>query len=134
MDDVRRLISTHGTKNPLKLAEFSGIELFFEDLGVNIWGYYTRLHRIPQIHLNNRLDDSDLMFAAGHELGHHFIHKSINTPFLRKNTLFSLSKIEREANCFSVRLMVGLELPFDDETRQSFLNRCGVPSMFHEFY
>ncbi|WP_375104101.1 ImmA/IrrE family metallo-endopeptidase [Paenibacillus sp. RS8] len=134
MDIVQRLIRTHETNNPLKLAELTGITLYFEDLGENIWGYYTKLHRIPQIHLNNRLDSPKILFAAGHELGHHFIHPHINTPFLKKNTLFSLDKIEREAHSFSVRLMVALEVPLTNETREGFLNRCGVPMEFHQFY
>lgn len=134
MDIVQRLISTHETNNPLKLAELTGITLYFEDLGENIWGYYTKLHRIPQIHLNNRLSNSKILFAAGHELGHHFIHPHINTPFLKKNTLFSLSKIEREAHNFSVRLMVASEVPLTNETRESFLGRCGVPIEFQQFY
>ncbi|MEK5419424.1 ImmA/IrrE family metallo-endopeptidase [Paenibacillus sp. FSL L8-0708] len=134
MDIVQRLIRTHETNNPLKLAELTGITLYFEDLGENIWGYYTKLHRIPQIHLNNRLSSPKIIFAAGHELGHHFIHPHINTPFLKKNTLFSLNKIEREAHNFSVRLMVSLEVPLTCETREEFLIRCGVPVEFHQFY
>jgi Zn-dependent peptidase ImmA (M78 family) len=134
MDIVQKLVKKHETNNPLTLAEIAGVELYFENLGENIWGYYTKLHRIPQIHLNNRLNRPQIMFAAGHELGHHYIHPHINTPFLRKNTLFSLNKIEREAHKFSIRLMVALEVPMTNETRESFLIRCGVPYEFHEFY
>jgi Zn-dependent peptidase ImmA (M78 family) len=134
MDIVQRIIKTHATNNPLKIAALLGIDIFYEDLGVNIWGYYVKLSRIPQIHINERLDESLVLFAVSHEIGHHFLHPDINTPFLRKNTLYSVDKIEREANKFAVNLLIGKELPEIWETSNQFLNRCGIPELFHEFY
>lgn len=134
MNIVQRLIYKHGTNNPLKIAGFVGINVCFEDLGNNIWGYYTKLFRIPQIHINNRLGEVETVFAAGHELGHHYIHPNINTPFLKRSTLYSVQKIEREANHFAIRLMIGVDIPAPGESAESFLYRCGIPKKFHEFY
>lgn len=45
-------------------------------------------------------------FVCAHELGHALLHRNINTPFLSKNTLFSIDKIERQANTFAVELLL----------------------------
>lgn len=131
---IQRLIKTHGTNDPLRIATESKITVLFEELGKNIWGYYACINRIPSIHINNRLDEFQTIFAIAHELGHHKMHPGINTPFLRKNTLFSIDRFEREANKFAVKLIVGNNKPECDETKQCFLLRCGIPEEFHVFY
>ncbi|MED1642128.1 ImmA/IrrE family metallo-endopeptidase [Brevibacillus agri] len=133
-DIIRRLINAHGTNDPLKIAAQNKIMVLFEELGKNIWGYYACINRIPSIHINNRLDDFQTLFAIAHELGHHKMHPGINTPFLRKNTLFSIDKIEREANDFAMKLIIGNNKPECAETKQCFLLRCGIPEEFHVFY
>jgi Zn-dependent peptidase ImmA (M78 family) len=45
-------------------------------------------------------------FVCAHELGHAVLHPRANTPFLRKNTFFSIDKIEIEANRFAVKLLL----------------------------
>jgi len=131
---IQQLIKTHGTNDPFRIATQSKIVVLFEELGKNIWGYYTCINRIPSIHINNRLDEFGTKFAIAHEFGHHIFHPGINTPFLRKNTLFSIDKIEREANHFAIKLMVGNNQPEYGETKQCFLLRCGIPEEFHVFY
>lgn len=134
MDIVLNLISTHGTNNPSRIAAERDITVLFEDLGKNIWGYYTCVRRIPVIHVNQRLEGFHRIFTLGHELGHHFLHTGINTPFLKRNTLFSIDRIEREANGFSLCLMIGSAQPELGETKDHFLKRCGIPEEFHIFY
>jgi len=131
---IQHLIKTHGTNDPFRMAAQSKIEVLFEDLGKNIWGYYACMNRIASIHVNNRLDEFRTKFAMAHEFGHHTLHQGVNTPFLRKNTLFSIEKIEREANNFAVKLIVGNVQPEYGETKQCFLLRCGIPEEFHVFY
>lgn len=131
---IQRLIKTHGTNDPFRIATQSNIMVLFEELGKNIWGYYACINRIPSIHINNRLDEFGTKFAIAHEFGHHKLHPGVNTPFLRKNTLFSIDKIEREANHFAIKLMVGNTLPEYGETKRCFLLRCGIPEEFHVFY
>ena len=44
--------------------------------------------------------------TCAHELGHSILHPNVNPPFLRKHTLFSIDKIERQANAFAVELLL----------------------------
>lgn len=67
------------------------------------------------IHLNECLHDEPVWrrFVCAHELGHAVLHPKVNTPHLRKNTLFSVNRIEREANTFAVELLAN-----DDAVRE----------------
>jgi Zn-dependent peptidase ImmA (M78 family) len=49
-------------------------------------------------------------FVCAHELGHAVLHPKSNTPFLRANTLFSVEKLELEANTFAVELLLPDEI------------------------
>ena len=44
--------------------------------------------------------------VCAHELGHAVLHTHANTPFLRKNTFFSVDKLEIEANTFAALLLI----------------------------
>lgn len=134
MEIATKTIQTHGTNSPSRIAAERNVEVLYEDLGRNIWGYYTYVHRIPVIHVNNRLEGFQRVFALGHELGHDIMHRGINTPFLKRNTLFSVDRIERQANSFSLYLHIGNEVPEIGETKCHFLKRCGIPEVFHIFY
>lgn len=131
---VNKIIQTHGTNCPWIIASERNIKVLFEDLGKDVWGYYTCISRIPSIHINNRLTERKRIFAGGHELGHKLMHPGINTPFLKRHTLFSVDKLERQANRFSLYLMIGNETPYYGESKESFLLRCGIPEEFHMFY
>lgn len=130
----KRLVKTHGTNNPSRIASLENLTVLYEELGKNTWGYYTLIKRIPCIHVNNRLEGFEVAFALAHELGHHFLHPGINTPFLRKSTLFSVDRIEQEANRFALHLLLGDENPETGETVHHFLLRSGIPEEFHIFY
>ena len=49
-------------------------------------------------------DETRQLFTCAHELGHAVMHPKANTPFLREHTLFSVNKLEIEANRFAVCL------------------------------
>ena len=51
-----------------------------------------------------------LRFTCAHELGHSVLHPNANTPFFKAHTLFSVSKMETEANRFMICLTIS-----DDE-------------------
>lgn len=131
---AKKLMKTHGTNNPWRIATERNIVVLYEDLGKDIWGYYTCINRIPSIHVNNRLDEFSTIFAGAHELGHHMLHSGVNTPFLKKNTLFLVDKIELEASRFALHLLVGDNHPEYGEMKIQFLLRCGIPEEFHLFY
>lgn len=128
------LIKTHGTNSPFEIAAQKNTMVLFEDLGSNIWGYFSCINRIPIIHVNERLDYEITLFTCAHELGHSVLHPGINTPFLRRNTLFSVDKLERQANRFAIHLLIGDRTPELCETKEQFLLRCGIPVVFHQFY
>lgn len=124
---AQRLIGKHETNDPFKLIKLLDIMLLLENLGLNTWGYYTNVCRIPSIHINSMLSEMKQVFTAAHELGHHLMHKGSNTPFLRANTLQSVDKIERQANQFAVELLIPDNLLIDGATIYEAAAICGVP-------
>lgn len=91
--------------NPFDIAAYLDIKVICEPLG-SINGYYNLERRIKQIHLNDNLSPAMQMFTCAHELGHAVLHPRVSTPFLRRSTLFSVDKLEREANKFAVELLI----------------------------
>lgn len=124
---AKRLIEKHKTNDPFKLIKLLDIVILLEDLGLNTWGYYTNVCRIPSIHINKLISNFQQRYAAAHELGHHFLHKGISTPFLRANTLQSIDKIERQANQFAVELLMPDQLLLEGKTIYEAAAICGVP-------
>lgn len=101
----KQLISKYKTNNPQEIAQELGIIILFEPLG-EINGYYNTAFRQKFIHINITLVESKQKFTIAHELGHALLHPKANTPFLRDNTLFSINKLEIEANKFAVDLLI----------------------------
>jgi Zn-dependent peptidase ImmA (M78 family) len=112
---VRQLIKKHKSNDPFQIAKEKNIIVLFAELG-NTLGFYSSYKRIQFIHLNNQLNEKEQRFVCAHELGHAVLHPKSNTPFLRANTLFSVEKLEVEANTFAVELL----LP--DETISQYQN------------
>ena len=102
---VENLKRKYGTNNPFELAKCLNIIILYEELG-EIKGFYNKYARQKMIHLNNNLREEELYFTCGHELGHAIMHPNSNTPALRANTLYSVNKLEIEANQFSVDLII----------------------------
>jgi Zn-dependent peptidase ImmA (M78 family) len=102
---VLKLIKKHRTNNPFEIASQMNILVIKERLG-EILGYFHTYKRIPMIHINCDIGETEQRFVCAHELGHSVLHKNVNTPFLKKNTLFSIDRIEREANEFAVELLI----------------------------
>ena len=102
---VEKLIKKYNTNDPFHLCRELDIAIYYEDLG-NILGFYDVHFRIKSIHLNTSLPEHMLPFVCVHELGHARLHPALNTPFLSKYTLFSIDKIEKQANRFAVELLL----------------------------
>lgn len=128
-----KLIRSLGSNDPFEICKAKKITVVYEDLG-NIYGYFYKANRISSIHINNRLNEFLARFTCSHELGHNELHPKINMPFLRRSTLFSINRYEREANRFAVHLLLGENLPYSTETKEEFLLRCNIPKEFHCFY
>jgi len=105
-DAVSDLIKKYKTNDPYELASRMNIEVVLWDLHKEIYGFYKYERRNRFIFINSNLTETKQRFVCGHELGHAILHTKVNTPFLRKNTFFSLEKIEVEANTFAVELLL----------------------------
>lgn len=130
---VKSLVKDHGTNDPFLIAAQKNIQIIYEPLGT-VFGYFHTYKRIPFIHLNNLLDDYLLRYVCAHELGHAIKHRYVNTPFLKRSTLFSVDKIEREAHEFAVHLLTNGFSPEIGESLSSFLCRHGVPKEMSRYY
>ena len=108
-DIVLHLTQRYNTSDPFELADALKIAVYYEELGT-INGYYNNPLRMKQIHINFSLDKHEATYTCAHELGHAIMHPNASTPFLRSKTLFSVDKLEIEANTFAVNLLIPDEI------------------------
>ncbi|QQK78204.1 ImmA/IrrE family metallo-endopeptidase [Salicibibacter cibarius] len=118
------LIKKHRTDNPFKIAEQKHIVILYEELGSTL-GYFHTSRRIRFIHINNKLNESMQRFVCAHELGHSVLHPDVNTPFLKKNTFFSMDKIETEANAFAAKLLLQDDIIYNYQDTNMTIQELG---------
>jgi len=123
-----KLIKKFHTNCPFQIAREMGVSILFERLG-NTLGYFSTYKRIKMIHINQEITEAEQQLTCAHELGHSVLHPAVNTPFLKRSTLFSISKIEREANEFAVELLIPDTLLQEHRniTLSQIAATCGVP-------
>ncbi|PHA00909.1 hypothetical protein COE51_06250 [Bacillus pseudomycoides] len=102
---VLNIAQKYESTNPFEIAQQKDIIVLYEDLG-NTLGFYSTYKRFKFIHINNQIDEITQRFVCAHELGHALLHPKANTPFLRNQTLFSVDRLEIEANTFAVELLL----------------------------
>lgn len=102
-ETAERLCKRHHSRNPFELCQALNIIVLYEPLGT-VRGYYSKSHRFKVIHINQNLPEQKQLFTCAHELGHALMHPNACTPFLREHTLFSVDKLEVEANRFATCL------------------------------
>lgn len=126
---AEQLMRKYDTNNPFKLADELGIIVKYDDLG-NTWGYFITYKRIKIIHINKNIEEWLQRYTCAHELGHSILHKGVPTPFLKKHTLFSIEKIERQANTFAVELLMPDTIisKFDGYTIHNIADIIGIPN------
>lgn len=133
MLDIKRLVKSkvlkYETDDPFKIAERAGIIVLYEDL-LDTMGYFNIYKQIKIIHINQALPMHEQIFTCSHELGHVFQHPGVNTPFLMRNTLLSVSRIEREANIFAVELLLPDELllKYSNISLYTLAAKYGIPA------
>ncbi|MGR6904768.1 ImmA/IrrE family metallo-endopeptidase [Lysinibacillus sp. BSL11] len=110
---VANLINKYATRDPFELATLLNIYIIKWNLHEEIRGYYKYDRRNKYIVINSNLSDEWKRIVCAHELGHAILHPRLNTPFMRKSTLFSVDKIEREANLFAAYLLIPDENLFE---------------------
>ena len=125
---VENLVAKHGTNDPYEIAEAKNIFVIERDLHEEIFGFYKYIRRNKFIFLNSNLGIEDKVFTCCHELGHSEIHSKLNTPFLKRKTLFSIDRIETEANRFAVELLLPDEAIY--EYKDSSLSFSEIASIY----
>lgn len=130
-DKANYLIKKYNTNCPFEIANYLGIQVVYEPLGM-VEGYYNKLFRVPIIHINQHTKNEK--YVCAHELGHAINHPETNTSFLKKYTLFSNDKIEVEANTFAVELLLPDNLLIDqihkNFTIYDVFRENGIPEQF----
>ena len=101
---VNQLVRRHKTRNPVELAQAMNIVIVIEELG-SIRGYFNSVGRNKFIHINSNCRNRSLVCA--HELGHAVLHPDASAHFMRKHTLFSVNRYEKEATYFASCLLIG---------------------------
>lgn len=102
---VDELCKQYESNDPFVLASCLDTIVLFERLGT-VRGYYSCSYRQKVIHINSEEGRDQQAIICAHELGHSILHPNLSTPFLRENTLFSINKLELQANKFMVQLLV----------------------------
>ncbi|MBU8908553.1 ImmA/IrrE family metallo-endopeptidase [Desertibacillus haloalkaliphilus] len=110
---VKNLTCQYNSIDPFELASLKRIQVIPWNLHEDIQGFYKYDKRNKYIFINNNLDESHQKFVCAHEFGHSQLHPRVNTPFLRGNTLYSINKLEVEANTFAVELLLPDEAIYD---------------------
>ncbi|WP_438498540.1 ImmA/IrrE family metallo-endopeptidase [Paenibacillus sp. IHBB 3054] len=122
---VAQLIKKHRTNDPFEIASQKNILVLFELLG-DMLGYYNSSRRLQMIHINSDASLQDQRFTCAHELGHVILHPNVNTPFLRRHTLYSVDRIEREANQFAVELLMPDEFLYEFRHKNFTMQETGA--------
>lgn len=94
------------TNDPFVIAENLNIIVIIRYIHPEINGFYKLEQRNKFIFINKYLSTELQKFVCAHELGHAILHPKSNTPFLRRNTLYSVDRIEVEANTFATELLI----------------------------
>ncbi|MDL0421376.1 ImmA/IrrE family metallo-endopeptidase [Caldifermentibacillus hisashii] len=114
------------------MARSLGIVIIFLDLG-DTYGFYRCYKRVKTIVINSELSEWLKRYVCAHELGHAILHSDLNTSFLKKNTFYSIGKIEREANEFAVNLLLYDKNLEDYGTKFDILRENGIPYEMERF-
>lgn len=126
---VEKLMRKYNTNDPFILADKLGIVVKYDNLG-NTWGYFITYKRIKIIHINSNIEEWLQRYTCAHELGHSILHKGVPTPFLKKYTLFSIDKLERQANTFAVELLMSDNVisQYEGYTIHNIADILGIPN------
>lgn len=126
-EKVNQLKKKYKTDCPYELASCLKVRVRYHDLHREINGFYKYERRNQYIVINDNLDLSLQRVVCAHELGHAVLHPRTNTPFMKKNTLLSTSKIEREANRFAAELLISDNDLYEYESLQHIASIHNVP-------
>lgn len=102
------LVQMHGTRNTIKLAQASGVEVIQVDYFNDLLGMYVYRWKHRAMFLSDRMDEYLMQMVAGHELGHDAYHRELaKGEGMKEFELFRMqSSTEYEANAFAAHLLI----------------------------
>lgn len=97
-----------GTRNPLDIAKFLGIKVYFEDNYKSLLGMYVNQFKMRAIFINDRLEEYMFRMVMAHEIGHDTLHRELATNnAMQEFVLFNVKNVtEYEANVFASHLLL----------------------------
>jgi Zn-dependent peptidase ImmA (M78 family) len=123
---VKELVEEYETSDPYRLARLMGIDVD-EFPFRRIKGLILEIAGKVTIVLNANLPEWLKRVVLAHELGHRQLSpQGVGYFFLAEHTLME-SRVEYEANRFTVELLTWGEEPELDETLEHFAARVGLP-------
>lgn len=125
---VTKLKNKYKITDPFELSSLLNIHVVPWNLHEEINGFYKYDKRNKYIFYNNNLSTELQRFVCAHELGHAVLHPRANTPFLRKNTFFSIDKLEVEANRFAIELLINKDFLSENISIYELTKLCGIPN------
>ena len=97
---ANKLVESNGTRDTIKLAKSSGVEVIPVNCFNNLLGMYVYRWKHRAMFLNDRMDEYLTLMVAGHELGHDIYHRELaKGEGMRSST-------EYEANAFAAHLLI----------------------------
>ena len=105
---ANKLVEIHGTRDTIKLAKESGVEVIPFDCFHHLLGMYVYRWKQRAMFLNNKMDEYLKLMVAGHELGHDVYHRDLaKGKGMQEFELFRMqSSTEYEANAFAAHLLI----------------------------
>ena len=101
------LVNHCGTRNPEKIAEILGIEIFDILNTQDLIGMYYYNWKMRAIFLNTALEEQNRMNIIAHELGHDQLHRELAKEGLQEYTFFDMkTQTEYEANAFASHVLL----------------------------
>ena len=101
---VKNLVDRHDTSDPFRIAKELNCVVIYANLPATVNGYWKRILRRRAIFINENLPEWQQAAVLCHELGHVVCHQGY-VAFSMRNTSFSNSRMEREADEFAECLM-----------------------------
>ena len=105
---ANKLVESNGTRDTIKLAKSSGVEIIPVNCYNNQLAMYDNRWKHRAMFLNDRMDEYLTLMVAGHELGHDIYHRELaKGEGMREFELFRMqSSTEYEANAFAAHLLI----------------------------
>ena len=123
---VNSLVKKHKTRNPFEIIK--GLNVILVPVPLEgVRGFYQYFQRNNIIYIDDSLPEHEQILVCAHELGHMLLHKKANALFMDTYTGFNTTKYEKEADMFSMELLVSDEtiLEFQEYTTEQIALALG---------